>query len=99
MAAEPSIGLSVTDVQVALEKCLTLNDIERKRAFDYLSECENNNSFLLVLLECFITNSRTENNVKLQSLIYLKNAISRKWGAGTSRHLFKSTVAAGTNNA
>ncbi|MDR3549189.1 MAG: importin-beta N-terminal domain-containing protein [Candidatus Pacebacteria bacterium] len=92
MAVDPGVGLSAAEVQLALQKCLSLNDKERKQAYDYLSECENNNVFPLVLLECFVVGQRDGNsNLKLQSLIYLKNTISRRWGASTSRHLFKSS--------
>eukprot|EP01022_Parablepharisma_sp_SALTPOND_P000965 TRINITY_DN105352_c3_g1_i1.p1 TRINITY_DN105352_c3_g1~~TRINITY_DN105352_c3_g1_i1.p1 ORF type:complete len:1150 (-),score=111.95 TRINITY_DN105352_c3_g1_i1:28-3477(-) len=93
MALDPGIGLTLPNVQMALQKCLSLNDSERKQAYDYLSECETNSNFPLVLLECFLAHRHTESNIKLQALIYLKNTISRRWNTSTSRHLFKSTTA------
>lgn len=92
MASESIIGLDPIKVQLALRQCLSLNNEERKQAFDYLSACENNSEFPLILLECFLSTEQGNSNMKLDSLIYLKNTISRRWSQAASKHLFKSSM-------
>jgi len=92
MAQEPSPGLTLENVKIALQKCLSLVESERKQAYEYLTECENNSEFVLMLLQCFLNPNITDFNTKLQSLIYLKNTITRKWSTSPNRHLFKSNI-------
>jgi hypothetical protein len=91
-------GGDLSQVQAALGRCLSVEEIQRKEAHDYLAECENHPAFALTLLDCFLAHSQSTSNVKLQSLIYLKNMISRRWGTTTNRHLFKSSARTGTRS-
>ena len=67
------------EVSRALKLCLSANAEERKQACDILAIHESEPSFLLVLLHIFAEQRRTDPVLALQTLIYLKNTVSRAW--------------------
>jgi len=83
--------LSLGNAQMAIQKCLSHNETERKQAYDYLSECESNNDFLPIMFECFVTLQNTD--AGLSALIYIKNTIKRMMAIKHNRKVPKSNTA------
>jgi len=94
-----ALDITSENIQVALQKCASSSDLERKQAYDYLSRCEISPDLLFILFDIFRTQIQFNPYISLQALIYAKNTIRRTWESRRSRHSFKKVIVNTTEEA